>query len=113
MQPLRHDAPQRDPVLICGLRAAHRLIQRDRAGLPLIAIMPQSRHAVRLMRLALLSPSIQRDILAGRQPPRLRLEDLVRAQIPLCWKAQEQLTGGFLQQFESTVTAIKLPVRAE
>jgi len=43
------------------------------------------------MRLAFLSPSIQRDILAGRQPPRLRLEDLIRVQIPLCWKAQEQL----------------------
>src|SRR3954470_22528525 len=84
-------APNRDPVLIQGLRAAHRLIERDRSGLPHVEEIPRSRYAVRLMRLAFLSPRIQRDILAGHQPPRLRLEDLVRAPLPLCWKAQERM----------------------
>ena len=51
--------------------------------------MPRSRYAVRLMRLAFLSPRIQRDILAGTQPTSLRLEDLVRAPMPLSWKAQK------------------------
>jgi DNA invertase Pin-like site-specific DNA recombinase len=91
VQPVRHDAPRRDAVLIKGLRAAHGLLRRDGNGLPLVETMPESRYAARLMRLALLSPSIQRDILDGRQPPKLRLEDLVRTQIPLCWKAQELL----------------------
>jgi site-specific DNA recombinase len=88
---VHHDSPQRDAILIKGLRAAHRLVRKDRDRLAIIEAMPQSRYAVRLMRLAFLSPSIQRDILAGRQPPWLRLEDLVRVRIPLCWKAQERL----------------------
>ena len=88
---LQRDAPNRDAVLIQGLRTAHRLVNRDCAGLPAVEEMPRSRYEVRLMRLALLSPRIQRDILAGRQPTRLRLEDLVRAQLPLCWKAQERM----------------------
>jgi hypothetical protein len=91
VQPVRHDAPQRDAVLIKGLRTAHGLLRRDRNGLPVVETMPESRYAARLMRLALLSPSIQRAILDGRQPPKLRLEDLVRSQIPICWKAQELL----------------------
>ena len=89
----RH-APNRDAVLIQGLRAAHRLIERDRSGLPNVQEIPQSRYAVRLMRLAFLSPRIQRDILAGHQPANLRLEDLVRAPLPLCWRAQERMIPG-------------------
>jgi site-specific DNA recombinase len=87
-------APNRDPVLIQGLRAAHRLIERDRSGLPKVEEIPQSRYTVRLMRLAFLSPRIQRDILAGHQPTSLRLEDLVRAPLPLCWRAQERMMSG-------------------
>jgi site-specific DNA recombinase len=87
-------APNRDPVLIQGLRAAHRLVERDRSGLPSVEQIPQSRYAVRLMRLAFLSPRIQRDILAGDQPASLRLEDLVRAPLPLCWRAQERVISG-------------------
>ncbi|MFL6728014.1 MAG: recombinase family protein [Sphingomicrobium sp.] len=87
-------APNRDPVLIQGLRAAHRLVARDRSGLPEVEEIPQSRYAVRLMRLAFLSPRIQRDILAGHQPTNLRLEDLVRAPLPLCWRAQERMIAG-------------------
>jgi hypothetical protein len=91
VQPADSDVPARDPVLINALRRAHKLMKRDASGLPLIETLPQSRYEFRLMRLALLSPRIQCDILAGRQPPGLRLEDLVRAQIPLCWKTQGQL----------------------
>jgi site-specific DNA recombinase len=87
-------APNRDPVLIQGLRAAHRLVERDRSGLPNVEKIPQSRYAVRLMRLAFLSPRIQRDILAGHQPTSLRLEDLVRTPMPLCWRAQERMISG-------------------
>jgi hypothetical protein len=87
-------APNRDPVLIQALRAAHRLVERDRAGFPSVREMPQSRYAVRLMRLAFLSPGIQRDIFAGQQPASLRLEDLVRAPLPLCWRAQERMISG-------------------
>jgi site-specific DNA recombinase len=87
-------APNRDPVLIQGLRAAHRLVERDRSGLPNVEEIPQSRYAVRLMRLAFLSPRIQRDILAGHQPTSLRLEDLVRAPLPLSWRAQERMISG-------------------
>ena len=91
IQAVEHAAPARDPVLINALRTAHRLIRIDRLGLPTVGRMPQSRYAVRIMRLAFLSPRIRRDIIAGRQPPRLRLEDLVRCSIPLCWEAQERM----------------------
>ena len=94
VQPRRQGTPRRDPVLIQGLRAAHQLVQRDPAGLPIVEDMPQSRYAARLMRLAFLSPRIQREILAGRQPANLRLEDLVRAPMPLCWKRQDRLIRG-------------------
>jgi DNA invertase Pin-like site-specific DNA recombinase len=94
VQSVQCDAPNRDPVLIQALRAAHRMLDRDRLGLPLAKEMPESRYAVRLMRLALLSPRLQRDILAGEQPCDFRLEDLVRSPLPLCWRAQERLVGG-------------------
>jgi len=86
-----NDARQRDAVLIDALRMAHRMVRKDRAALPVVEVMPESRYAVRVMRLAFLAPRIQRDILAGRQPSTLRLEDLIRCGIPLCWKAQERM----------------------
>jgi len=91
VQSVESNAPNRDPILINALRKAHRLIERDAAGLPIIKTLPQSRYDARLMRLALLSPPLQRDILAGRQPPMLRLEDLLLAPIPFSWAAQEQV----------------------
>ncbi|WP_344698960.1 hypothetical protein [Sphingomonas limnosediminicola] len=94
VQAVAGHAPNRDPVLIQGLRTAHRLVERDRARLPTVKGIPQPRYAVRLMRLAFLSPRIQRDILAGHQPARLRLEDLMRAPVPFRWKAQEQMISG-------------------
>jgi DNA invertase Pin-like site-specific DNA recombinase len=82
---------KRDPVLINALRRAHKLMKRDAAGLPLIETLPQSRYEFRLMRLALLSPRIQCDILAGRQPPILRLEDLVMSDVAPSWVVQERV----------------------
>lgn len=89
VQSAASDLPNRDPVLINALRRAHRLITRDGASLPLIEALPRSRYECRLMRLALLSPRLQRDILAGRQPSTLRLEDLVMGDIPSSWRLQE------------------------
>jgi DNA invertase Pin-like site-specific DNA recombinase len=91
VNPVVSNAPNRNPVLINALRKAHRLVQRDSAGLPVIRALPQSRYEARLMRLALLSPSIQRDILAGRQPAMLRLEDIVLARVPPCWALQDRV----------------------
>lgn len=99
--PVERHVSNRDPVLIQGLRAAHRLVERDRSGLPNVVEIPQSRYAVRLMRLAFLSPRIQRDILAGHQPTSLRLEDLMRAPLPLCWRAQERMISGSLIRAEA------------
>ncbi|WP_114226924.1 MULTISPECIES: recombinase family protein [Sphingomonas] len=83
--------PNRDEKLITALRAAYRLVGRTHNGLPTITDLPQSRYSVRLMRLAFLSPKIQAMILDGKQPSRLRLEDLIRSAVPLCWRKQEML----------------------
>ena len=91
VQPLDSDGPNRDPILINALRRAHKLMTRDAAGLPLVEALPESRYEFRLMRLALLSPRIQRDILAGRQPPTLRLEDLIMSDVPPSWVVQERV----------------------
>jgi DNA invertase Pin-like site-specific DNA recombinase len=88
---VEENAPNRDPVLISALRRAHKLIKRDAAGLPIIEALPQSRYEFRLMRLALLSPHIQRDILTGRQPPTLRLQDIVMSDVRPCWAIQERV----------------------
>jgi len=101
---VQRDGPNRDPVLIQALRAAHRLLQRDRSGLPSVAEIPRSRYDVRLMRLAFLAPRIQRDILSGSQPNNLRLEDLMRSPLPLCWREQEGLIAGSARGGEGTTS---------
>jgi site-specific DNA recombinase len=80
---------RRDPVLIKALRVAHSMVTTGRDGAPLIEDVPDPRYQRRLIRLAFLSPRIQQAILDGRQPPRLRLEDLVRGAIPASWEQQE------------------------
>jgi site-specific DNA recombinase len=77
-------------VLIKALRAAHAMIELTRSGAPIIEAMPGPRYQRRLLRLAFLSPDIQRAILAGRQPAGLRLEDLVRSEIPADWTEQQR-----------------------
>lgn len=81
-----------DRTLIAGLRKAHAMIRRQR-GLPMIATAPESRYERELLRLAFLAPDLQRDILAGRQPPTLTLEKLRHIEIPLCWSRQKQVLG--------------------
>jgi len=82
------DGPRADPTLIRALRAAHKLVARDAAGLPFIESSPTSPHQRRLIRLAFLAPDLQTAILNGRQPRDLTLARLLEAEIPLCWSAQ-------------------------
>jgi len=81
-----------DRTLIAGLRKAHSMVHRDR-GLPVVATAPASRYERELLRLAFLAPDLQRDILAGLQPPTLTLEKLRHIDIPLCWRQQRRALG--------------------
>ncbi len=84
--------PRPDANLIAALRKAHGMLSRHR-GLPLITTSPVSQHDRKLLRLAFLAPDLQRDILAGHQPPALNLERLRWMDIPLCWKQQREVLG--------------------
>jgi hypothetical protein len=42
----------------------------------------------RILRLTLLAPNIVEALLAGRQPAKLQLEDLMR-RFPVCWREQQ------------------------
>ena len=64
-----------------------------RRGLPVIDTAPASRYDREVLRLAFLAPDLQRDILAGRQPPTLSLETLRQVEIPLCWQQQRRVLG--------------------
>jgi hypothetical protein len=81
-----------DRVLIAALRKAHRMVAMNR-GRPVIEAAPASRYDRDVLRLAFLAPDLQRDILAGHQPPTLTLEDLRNLEIPLCWKQQRRTLG--------------------
>jgi len=89
IRPASISAVRRDPVLIKALRTAHSMIAQTRSGVPIVEAVPGPRYQRRLLRLAFLSPEIQRAILAGRQPAGLRLEDLVRNSMPAAWDAQQ------------------------
>ena len=82
-----------DPILITALRRAHGMVSRDRAGMPIIGAAPASPYERRLLRLALLAPDIQQDILTGRQPRRFNLEAFMRTALPLAWADQRQALG--------------------
>ncbi len=88
-------ASRPDPVLIKALRAAHAILVTDTAGLLTLNVAPASPYRRRLVRLAFLAPELQRDILAGRQPPGLTLESLMRAPIPMLWSEQQAMVGAF------------------
>ncbi len=77
-----------DPTLITALRRAHSLLGRDRKGMPLIETSPSAAYLRMLLKLAFLAPDIQRGILEGRQPGSLNLQQLIKMDIPLCWKEQ-------------------------
>ncbi|WP_305595108.1 recombinase family protein [Phenylobacterium sp.] len=90
---------RRDPVLIRGLRQAHRLAAAmgwrcsdgtiDLHG----ARAPKSAYDRKLSRLAFLAPEIQRLILEGRQPIGTNLEMLVHVAFPTSWAAQRERLG--------------------
>jgi site-specific DNA recombinase len=90
IRPTATPAGRRNPVLIKALRTAHAMIELTRNGAPIIENIPGPRYQRRLLRLAFLSPDIQRAILAGRQPAGLRLEDLVRNEVPVDWNDQQR-----------------------
>jgi DNA invertase Pin-like site-specific DNA recombinase len=83
---------QPDRVLIAGLRKAHSMVS-ERRNLPIVTTAPVSRYERELLRLAFLAPDLQRDILAGHQPPTLTLEKLRHIDIPLGWDEQRQALG--------------------
>lgn len=65
------------------------MLDRDGTG-PVIASAPESPYERRILRLAFLAPDIQQAILTGRQPARLNLEYLVKADIPIGWDHQRR-----------------------
>lgn len=97
-------SPQRsagaDPVLVGGLSRAHGVItdigiRPD--GRPLenrAAKAAGSAYQRALGALAFLAPDIQAAIVAGRQPAGLKLEHILRGEIPLAW-ADQRVRFGF------------------
>jgi len=81
-----------DPVLIAALRRAHRMLERERC-LPTLAVAPPSPYDRNMLRLAMLAPAIQRDILEGRQPVGFTLEKFKRIAVPLAWAEQPAALG--------------------
>ncbi|WP_394729546.1 recombinase family protein [Altererythrobacter sp. GH1-8] len=81
-----------DPALIAALRKAHRMLDWKR-GMPSLQASPASIYDRQILRLALLAPELQCDILAGRQPPSLTLEALKAITIPIDWKKQREVLG--------------------
>lgn len=79
-----------DPVLVAALRKAHKFVRRDRSGLPLVDEAPRTAYERKILRLAFLAPELQRDILAGRQPPALNLEAFLSSDVPFAWSDQRE-----------------------
>ena len=86
-------SPRPDRTLVQALRRAHRMLSRDRSGLPTIETSPRSPYERKLLRLAFLAPDIQRDILEGRHPRTLNLEQLMQTSIPPGWDEQRKTLG--------------------
>lgn len=91
------EAPAPDPVLLRGLRNAHRWTTTMKRGTPLAQLAEcerlSARYIARVIPLSGLSPRIQAAIVAGTQPPDLTLERLVRKPLPLDWEVQERMFG--------------------
>jgi DNA invertase Pin-like site-specific DNA recombinase len=88
-----------DKALIAGLRRAHaELKSRGLDVLDPRSPLDDARglgdpYLRKLGSLAFLAPDIQRAILEGRQPPGLKLADLLRLHLPMGWEEQRQLLG--------------------
>lgn len=86
-------SPRPNRTLVDALRRAHRMLSRDRTGFPTIETSPRSPYERKLLRLAFLAPDIQSDILEGRQPPSLNLEQVMQTSIPPGWEEQRKALG--------------------
>ena len=88
-----------DPVLIRGLRQAHRIMAEigwrcaDGSVELQTARSPDSAYTRKLCRLAFLAPDIQRLILEGRQPAGINLEVLVQVGFSTSWAEQRRQLG--------------------
>jgi len=87
---------RRDPVLIKGLRQAHRIAAglgwRARDGaFEGTGGVPKSSYDRRLWPLVFLAPDIQHAIMQGRHPPALTLDQLTHTRIPTDWAAQRRM----------------------
>jgi hypothetical protein len=87
-------------------------------GIPLVEAAPETLYDRRILQLAFLAPDLQSDILAGRQPPTLNLEQLQKIAVPLAWIEQKTALGwtsgrACYRQQTGPVTAIKAPVMAD
>jgi hypothetical protein len=86
-----------DRILLRGLAKGHKWAAELRSGTPISVIAKRERVTEAYIRpraqLAYLAPRIQTAILDGSQPPELTLETLVRARLPLDWRAQERKLG--------------------
>ncbi|RVQ64892.1 recombinase family protein [Croceicoccus ponticola] len=84
-------SPRPDATLVDALRRAHRMVERDRTGMPVISAAPVSPYDRKILRLAFLAPDIQRGIIEGRQPHGLNLQTLIGMALPLDWSAQRHI----------------------
>lgn len=88
---------RRDPVLVRGLRKAHRVAAELgwKAGDGTFAGrgVPANEYDRRLWRLVFLAPDIQQAIMEGRQPPALTLDQLLKMRIPTGWNEQRRALG--------------------
>lgn len=97
-RPLAH-RHRRDPVLIKGLRRAHKLASAlgwnasDGALRQVDVAAPASAYDRKLVRLAFLAPDLQRAILEGRQAPGLTLSRLLDEPISPDWEHQRWMFG--------------------
>ena len=89
--------PAPDRTLLRGLAKAHRWAAAMQGGRSLAAIARQEKVSEAYirprLRLAFLSPPIQKAILRGTQPADMTLEALLRTTLPLEWQAQEDILG--------------------
>lgn len=96
-----------DRTLLRGMVKAHEWAADLQSGCPLSEIARREKVSDGLIRvrvrLAYLSPRLQRAILQGTQPADLTLEKLVRSQLPLDWDEQERQLGlGVTRAFPET-----------
>lgn len=87
--------PAPDVTLIRTLARAHAWLARIKSGKPMSAIAKSEATSESFIRtrlpLALLSPKIQKAIMAGLQPPEMTTAKFVKSRVPMDWTEQETL----------------------